>query len=255
MNYRNVYKDKKGYKSKTQLRGMTLYKKGQAVIPVGVKIPRKIFKSFSSYRSNELKSVDTTGGDITGDISTTAVITVLNTPLLGSAFYNRIGNKISLQSLQLKLNINLTTGNGLLTINDYARFSIVYDRAPNGSFPTVADVYRDFNLIGAGASNAFSNPNLSNKERFTILMDHHVYLPALRANGVETLNSRPYLNQDFNIFRYIRLNNLDVTFRGSGGGIGDLSTGALLLIVYSANVLPNNAGYNYTGTARVRYYD
>lgn len=79
---------------------------------------------------------------------------------------------------------------------------------------------------------------MNNKDRFLILRDRTVYLPALGVNGANpSANnyaicdvSQQSKNGNFIYEEYIKLHGLESHYKASTGGIGDISTGAFLLV-------------------------
>ena len=77
-------------------------------------------------------------------------ISCLNLIQAGSSFFNRNGRKIQLQSLETKFQIQVANTSGAAaTIEDnLLRVIFIYDAAPNGAFPAIADILQDTDQLG-----------------------------------------------------------------------------------------------------------
>lgn len=218
------------------------------------------------YASNsaEIKTIDyplaTANGGVGYDgskASTTATMVCLNLSQEGPSFYNRIGRKIMLKSLKLQLSISPSgTGNNQ---REFVRAMIVYDRQANGAFPSLSDIIQGYDTAGATYTTAtpWISQNLNNTFRFTILRDYRWQLPnnqnnatSAQAVGVCT----DYCNERQAVNDFIKLKNLETHYKANAGAIGDISTGALLLIWFGDNSSVN-AGFIITYSARLRFYD
>ena len=115
------------------------------------------------------------------------------------------------------------------------RIMIIYDRQPNGAFPSISDIIS----INVSTAPVFtSGINMSKKSRFTILTDQYIDLDT-DALGTKTVS----------LFR--NNINLETEFSANGGTIADISTGAPYLVAIGsyANFAMKNA------VARLRFYD
>jgi len=190
----------------------------------------------------------------TNTISTTATFDVLNLPVEGASFYNRIGRKILMRSVHITGMLK-TTNNGAGNIAEYLRIMLVYDRQTNGAAPAIADVLADYDQAGNTTTDAYSKMNMNNVERFLILRDHRVQIPD---NGVSALerSEAAIMNYDSqaNINWFVKLTDLETHFKASAGSVGDIATGALYLITFGP-VASATAGYSIIYNARLRYHD
>lgn len=161
-----------------------------------------------------------------------AGITELNDILQGAGAYQRVGQKVVLKSFAFKCNLEL---GGTPPVMGNGRIMIIYDRQPNGAFPSISDILS----INVSTAPVFtSGINMSKKSRFTILTDQYIDLDT-DALGTKTVS----------LFR--NNINLETEFSANGGTIADISTGALYLVAIGsyANFAMKNA------TARLRFYD
>lgn len=158
-------------------------------------------------------------------------ITWLNPILQDASVSGRVGNKIQVKSLHVKFRIC-----GDLTSIATIRLMLVYDHAPNGALPVLADVVKD---MPAGTSNATSSLNIANKGRFLVLRDQFESLGTERTNW--------FINW------YVK-GRWDVEYGANAGTIADCKTGSFLLIggyLDKAGTTP----VMQAGRVRFRYFD
>lgn len=202
-------------------------------------------------RAAEKKTVDV--NTTTVSIHSTGTWTILNALQEGAGFYNRIGRKVQMRSLQL--NGYFTRTGQASGQSEYLRVMILYDRQPNGAFPSVADILRDVNQAGTTSSTSLAGLNMDNAERFMILMDNRVNIPNASNTASENLDD-PIVDQnnEINTKRYIQLRGLEAHYKSSNGDITDLSTGSLFLFTFG-NVASGSNSYQFTFKSRLRYVD
>lgn len=212
----------------------------------------------SSARRGETKTVDTTvtHGSGTGyTLNQTAQITPMNLVQEGSSFYNRIGRRIEMKSLHLHGNI-IQTGVGT-TVSDYARVLVVYDRQANGATPSFSTIMANYDQAGTSTSTGLSDLNPDEKERFAILADERLVLPAVTAAtglGAPTDSAQ---RTCFNINRFIKLRGLTTHYKASSSPsvIGDVATGSLLLVTIGTAYASGSEGWEAQLSWRLRYDD
>jgi len=253
--------------------------------------------SVGNKNKGELKALDTlidnyvgapvavaqgTGGIFSSALSAAQSLFLLNNVGVGSAFYQRIGRKIDLKSLEFKLCLRpnagttgataSTGGYGNLspstTFAPYLRILVVYDMQANGGYPTLSDVLNSVDSISNPINIGQSMINLNNRERFKILRDHEMTPPVFVTDP--TANPGTKLQAlggvvdekrwDPSFSDYIKLKGLPCQYKAdaapnpSSPTIGNLATGALYLILLSdRNTLLT--GWTAYGTCRLRYYD
>lgn len=226
---------------------------GRGHVSVGRAGSELYTKTVQQVRTLELKSVDTPS--ITGALNTTGSFQVLNVPVNGAAFYNRIGNQIEMRSLHLIGGVQ-ATGNAGTVAGEYVRIMVIYDRQPNGAAPSVADVLTSYAQAGGTTSTVFDHLNPNNKQRFLVLMDDRLSfgntLKATAANA-QTQGAIDYKGET-NINRFIKLRGLTTTYKASAGAIGDITVGALQIFCLGSTVA-GTEGYSFTGSARLRFTD
>ena len=120
---------------------------------------------------------------------------------------------------------------------------LVWDKQPNGTLATTA-------MILSVAGTACSYVNLDNRERFVVLMDKHYALGPQQVTAATAALG----NVTSVVNKYKRLPiGSDIIFDGTGGGIADINTGALLLVTIGTSVA--GQGFNAILATRIRYTD
>lgn len=164
-----------------------------------------------------------------------AGITEANCVPQGATSYNRIGTKIVIKSIKFDATFTLR---GTAPQNCVARWMIVYDRQPNGSFPAFSALLSD-NI--STVPTLYSGVNMSNRSRFSVLRDQIVPLDADHCQ-IHHANC------------YIRT-RLETQFTSTTSTIGDITTGALYLVAFSSA----NSATDYVAMTschfRIRYFD
>lgn len=202
----------------------------------------------------EIKAIDVPRG--AGDtISTTAVITNLIPIQAGSSFFNRIGRKIELKSLTLKgIFATLQTQAN----EQLGRVMVIYDRQTNGAFPAIADILQTTDQTGANTTTSYSGINMNYRDRFEIIIDKKLYLPALTdtAGAITNPGHQDQMNMFPNCNFYVKLKNRTTVYRAdsSPAVIGDIATGGLYLVVFGS-LAAANSGWTLFWESRVRYGD
>lgn len=201
---------------------------------------------------HEVKVVDVPLASYT--LNTTGQFTALNVPVQGSAFYNRIGTKLAMKTLHVNytlqpLNIN--------SVPDYCRVMVVYDRQTNAAFPTMSALLTDYSSSGGTTSNSYSGINMTNRERFLVLMDERLELPATEASGAVSSSAACIdpVSTTFKINRFIKLKDLSTMFNQTNGGtVADIQTGGLYLFTLGS-FASGSDGWQLRGSARLKYDD
>jgi len=169
----------------------------------------------------ELKSIDVQVA--AGNMTTTATVVLLNGCVTGADINNRIGRKMTMKSLMLRLNFSpvATTDS---PIGCTARAMVIYDAQSNASTITGAQVLR---------SDSFLEPNnLENRDRFTVLMDKFITLPAANYTASETVGGSPTPRL---VKKYLRINKDSVFNTTNGGTFADITSGGLWFLIIASN--------------------
>jgi len=170
-------------------------------------------------------------------------ITEINNVIQGAGAYNRVGQKIVMQSVALKMNLHalcaaVGTTNGYLT----ARIMIIYDRQTNGAFPAIGDIL-SANITTA--PNLTSGLNMAKKSRFSIVADQYY---DFGPHGTTTATVAIFRNKL----------NLETEFGAAStpAVIGDITTGSLLVVAFAtrAGIATNYCTFT-DFSARIRFND
>lgn len=159
-------------------------------------------------------------------------ITELNNLTQGATVAQRIGNKVVMKSIHLKL--SMVAG---AAVQACVRFMMVYDRQPNGAFPLIADILTD---QPAGVATPYGGLNIANKSRFNVIRDHF-------------LTFDPAQSQVHNINIYAK-GRWEAEYGSTAGTIADLRTGAMYLICFTTFLAGGNVQMS-NGSARIRFFD
>jgi len=189
--------------------------------------------------SKELKVIDTAAATYACD--TTGSVTLINGVATGSDYSNRIGRKITIKSAQL-MGLVQPEASAASGPTKY-RVMLVWDSQPNGVIATIADIFT------AATSAGFLN--LANRERFRVLKDVQgvIGYSLIDTTATQAVAVSPNPGcRNVSVFKRL---NLDTIYDGTGAVIGDVQTGALLLVTIG-NLA---AGANFIGAARVRFTD
>lgn len=222
----------------------------------------------------EVKSLDVgyataaaTGGGIPLVLNSTGTIIPLNLITAGSSFFNRVGRKIEMKSVEFEFQP------GVLTLSiaspvDQGRILIVYDRQTNGAIPALADVIQDTDSAGTNTSNALAGLNLNNRDRFLIIMDKRIELPQVTNTAGVVTNVWPNSfggAEDGDggagvgvVHAYRKLKGLVTHFKADSApaAIGDIATGGLFVLTLGINAVTTGASFNIPyWKSRLRYVD
>jgi len=252
-----MYRSSAVKRQRTARRQLVRAYRGASSTRVAMRRNRIMAVSRSTRGRGELKTVDGVAGTSTNVIvplnTTNSNVFPVNLITIGASENNRIGRRIEMASLHLKGVITQTANT--TTIQDYARLAVVYDRQPNAALTTSNIIFQDIAPDGASGSRPCSGVNPDQRERFLVLADIKLTLPAsVHASG--TTGATDGSIQTFNINRFIKLNGLTTHYQSdtSPAIIGDVSSGALL-VVGMGNLSSGSEGWQFVGTWRLRYAD
>lgn len=188
----------------------------------------------------------------------TGTITCLNLIQAGSSFYNRVGRKIHLVSLEAKFRINFIPGASLTVPDNLLRILFIYDSAPNGAYPSIPDILQDTDQLGNNQTTVFSGINLNYRDRFQVIRDIRVETPSLSTDAssnvvagtpADQVSFTPFLHEFSK-----KINNHDQCFRAESNPavMGDISTGAIYCLCIS---FVSTTAWQISGTTRLRFKD
>lgn len=182
-------------------------------------------------QTNTEKKVLFTGNALA--LNTTGTINAVNLIRVGSSMFNRIGRKVEMRSIRVKLQWNTLNVTRATITPEWARVSIVYDRQTNGAFPAMADVFQDTDQAAANTSDSLSGINMDNRERFVTIMSKNLAIPQATATAGVLTNVFPNGSSEWPIIdEFRKLRGLTTHYKADSAPavIGDIATGALYIV-------------------------
>jgi len=268
---RNQYIQKRNRERRQSNRQITRAKVYEASYQAKKGLAPRGFRPYTA-RSIEKKVFDmgdaqaSVGDNYTSNnVSSAGTVVPIFIPRLGSDFNQRIGRKVVAKSLYVKWRgfPNWTEEPEEYTAQDYypqtgQRILIVSDSQPNGVLPAATDILQP---ESDGSLSVLSFVNMNNRDRFKILMDKWHQFAAFKVTTAEDSIWQSALGAStvWTGKKFKRC-NLEVIFNASSGGtIGDISTGALYLIVMGTEPIPEGGSNKKLTTisvnTRIRYSD
>lgn len=183
------------------------------------------------------------------EVNTGGSFTLLNVPVPGTGFNERVGRKIYNKSLYIRGKVYLENARVLLAATNafaqLARLIVFIDFQPNGVTPAVTDL-----LVEA---NSNSQLNLDNRDRFRILKDKQYAFDPLVITASSAVIS---FNHTISAVKCFKKLNFETIFNGVGGGtIGDITSGALYMFWIGDVAAAVGTDCVASVTTRVRYDD
>jgi len=205
----------------------------------------------------ELKSFDTwdTAANIGAGTGSAGHVALLNPLTLGSDRYQRIGRKIQIKKIHVRISLHPATPD-LTTVPEDIVIMLVWDKDGN-TLPSLPNLLQDVSAGGVVTSAVNSHQNLDESKRYTILKKKVIPLRicgtatgALPCNGAAFQAQNNDLNWSWNLKGdYITQYNAN-----NAGNIGDIANGALVLCWWTnlgVGFTTSNLSYN----TRIRYFD
>lgn len=227
--------------------GSTLYRQGGMIKTMDLRF---------SGAYNGAYTVDTEPLQVLNTNTNTACVQALTNIQQGAGESQRIGNKVSIKSVRVRLYTTYTgQGNGNST---FFRFMVIYDRNPNGAYVATSNILGQLtgaNTVAAGVFSDDINPNQS--ERFVTLADEYKVLPPFEAAALNTTNyTGPTERSAFIIDRYIKCRDLECIFSATSnpGTIANSTVGSIQVLCVG-NLAAGAEPWCWTGHARVRFHD
>jgi len=229
------------------------------------------FSSSSFRRAQETKTLDVkfsgayAAGTYTPDTSPlqmlpvntqTNVVQCLNLVQQGAGISQRIGNKISLKSVRIRLGFAATAND--IDTPVQARIIVLYDRQPNGAYASSNNILSDSNqdnTIVNGIATSNLNPNFF--DRFVVLKDTFVMLQPKNADSVANTDVNGPTTMDAFVYdEYIKLRNLESQYNGTANPItiAYVNIGALLILVFGDKAAGSDP-WQLKGHSRLRFRD
>jgi len=171
-----------------------------------------------------------------GDNGFDTGMSCLNLVQAGSAFYQRIGSKINIKSIEVSGVIEQGATAGYMA---KLRYLIVYDRQSNGAYPTLQNILQD----NDGNLTFNSGVNMQNRARFSIIRDKRFVIDS--GAGLQK-----------QIHEYCK-GRWESDYGTTTGLIGDVRSGALYFIAFGQGFGAGggDASIPVALKSRIRYYD
>lgn len=202
-------------------------------------------------RNYEIKTIDTTNATSVGGYSNyfatiDSLAVTTNLVVSGSAYNQRVGNKIKLKSIRVNAYVHPTdVTNATRNMITPVRFMIIYDRQCNGTTLSNTGFFeKPTHTLG------FMDP--AYQDRYKIIADDTKLIVWLPIYNSTNDNSGIY----YKVFRKFN-KPLDTLFGASTGSMSDIQTGALFFVVFteSPNTGTGSNIFDCRFNIRVRYYD
>lgn len=188
------------------------------------------------------------------EVLTATVSSAFSTPLLtvasGSGESLRTGRKINLRSIALRFSVSYDatqTLSGYMPQDDIVRVLVIQDRQANGTTPNLSDILE----YPGGSNPVFAFNNLSNKNRFRILMDKTIELVYHNA-FVDDPSFFGFFGPQKAASWYKKC-NIPIEYSGATGTVGEIKSNNLLMVVIRKESTPG--GFRFRFNARVRFTD
>lgn len=216
---------------------------------------RGMRKQMAGYRRRtgfELKLVDDFG-TISGTLVGAPQFHLCNGIIAGSNFWGRVGSRISMKSLLLRITIgHNATYDGTPNL---LRICLVYDKQAQGTTFTNADLFSYIDNSGSMTSSPIAPVNPQNRDRFIVLMDKMIYesgRPTTSVGEGPTYN----IGRNNMIKKYIRLRNLETLYgQGNTGTISDIMSGSLYVVFLTTAATAAAFPFTLYCTTRLRWTD
>lgn len=222
----------------------------------------------SAHAINELKVVDVqvftfSSSPTVGLPAFTAGsngIQLLNGTKNGAAFYHRIGSRIRMKSIEIKMAFyanNIAAG----TDNERLRVAIVYDAQVNTQTPAFSNIFQCRDNGGVAATNDWSMINMDQRDRYLILKEWY-WSSFGGPTGATSITTTPSSVASAMTARvpkilkwYIKLKGLETIYGGTSvGDVSDINSGALFICCVSTSGAAA-CSFSVNGWARLRFYD
>lgn len=183
----------------------------------------------------ELKTIDS-GLGIVGTVLSTGNLFLLNGVASGTAYNERIGRTINIESLLVR--VFFLPGTASSPTSDILRLMIIHDQQANGAAPSLSDILQ--------TSDVTSPLNLNYRERFTVFTDRYIEPEAFSLTAGAITGGSPSTH----IEEIYMDTDIQTVFNSTGAPIANIQTGSIYLLLLS---ISNSwtALYN----SRVRFTD
>ena len=171
---------------------------------------------------NELKTIDVAPTQT--EATTTSSINLLNGVATGTDYTARIGRKIMMKNLYLRIQIAPVDQ---VTSDTHVRLLCVYDMQTNGVAPAMTDVLNTASTV--------DHVNLNNRDRFKILFDKCVPIGANVNTATQAYSNGKNV---YYIKKYLNLATKGATetqYNGVGATVGSIATGSIYFVFFGSS--------------------
>lgn len=204
-------------------------------------------------------------------------VKLINATMQGASATSRIGSSFSMKYCQIRLSMHLSNDPTMTAYEGgVARLAVIYDKRPSAAPPSITDIYAATYLDGSGEQRAptqeptakpTSPLNMTNRDRFIVLADELVNLPAVDVTPPAGANlrgvtvGRAVIDTSFKNSweRYINLQKLPVQCKNGSntGDLSDIQSGALWLVVFGDEGMgtANNSPFQWRAHARLKFLE
>lgn len=214
------------------------------------------FKTSSTFQP-EMKSLDSWifNQPIVSGTGAANHVLLLNSPILGTERYNRIGRRIQVKSVHVHWTLHPVQPVPTSVPEDLV-FFLVWDLEA-GATPALTSLLQTVDGAGVTNSSVTSQINLDNSKRYIILKRKNVPLRVCgTATGALPCNGAAFqaMSNDLDFKWNVKVNRTTQFNAGNTGVIGDITNGALLVCWWTSlgAGLPTSF---LDVSARCRYYD
>lgn len=172
---------------------------------------------------------------LSSTMNTTTTMTLLNGLQQGTGASQRVGQTVTLRSLEIR---GYCAADTQAVNGQIVRWLVVLDRQANGAVPAAAtDILSTNNVVGMRA--------LTNRKRFKIILDQTYQLGPFLGDDSQShfhhyLKFRRPVKEEFNV--------------GNAGNVADIATNSMYLLVLGTEA-PGNTDALYAMDVRLRFTD
>ncbi len=210
----------------------------------GRRVPaRRGARTFHKTDKVELKFHDVDVDDAVIATGAQVVVASLNIIAQGTTEVQRVGRRVVIKKIGLRYDVSIPSTSTQTSTFDVLRLMLVHDKQCNG---VAAD---DLDILEDADHQSFNN--LSNRKRFTVLMDrtHAMSIPAGSGRGTTDTLSYGAVVESYTFFK-----DVDITIE-----FDDTFTDGRISTQKSSNLLWLTAGRSgvggVVGTMRLRFHD
>jgi len=192
--------------------------------------------------------------------SSASVLSNINHILPGGEIFNRTGRRTRTKQIRVRGYIIPTGTNVGVVDADMVRIGLVFDKQSNGVAPlTAGTIWGQIDSAGSFSTSSLAFANTAYRDRFLILREEFVLLPALAATGaLDTIDPLTLNNWNVNskgryLVDFTVDCDLETIYGGSAGTIADISSGGLFVVAQVNTTLAT--GWQFTFNTRIQFED